>query len=167
LDFMYNISTARGKNMLSVLFHFTLTNENHIYWWIKSYMEKFWKTLTFNSKTNKCYDAVCNIFLLWGFFSYLCYSLNDSMFVEFFVIIAVAIPKTGTRTDTGNFYFVSIISISGNHTYGKYSFSCILHSSWLWKYVPLFSFTVFISSVQNYIDSKMSDVCSLTLGCKT
>ena len=36
LDFMYNISTARGKNMLSVLFHFTLTNENHIYWWIKS-----------------------------------------------------------------------------------------------------------------------------------
>lgn len=93
-------------------------------------------------------------FCLLGFFSYLCYSLNDSMFVEFFVITAVAITETGIRTDTGNFYFVSIISISGNHTYGKYSFSCILHSnnsSWLWKYVPLFSFTVFISSVQNYI----------------
>lgn len=74
-------------------------------------MEKFWKTLTFNSKTNMCYDAFVTYFCFWGFFSYLCYSLNDSMFVEFFVIIAVAIPKTGTRTDTGNFIFVSIISI--------------------------------------------------------
>lgn len=40
-----------------------------------------------------CYDAVCNIFHPFGVFSYLCYSLNDSMFVEFFVIIAVAILK--------------------------------------------------------------------------
>ena len=73
-----------------------------------------------------CYDAVCNIFLLFGFFSYLCYSLNDSMFVEFFVIIAVAIPKTGTRTDTGNSIRVCLLL--------KPSFSFILHSnnsSWL------------------------------------
>ena len=67
LDVMYNISTTRGKNN-AVLFHLTLTNENHIYWWIKSYMEKFWKTLTFNSKTNMYYDAICNIFLPLGVF---------------------------------------------------------------------------------------------------
>lgn len=41
IDLMYNIPKIGGKNMQNVLFNFTLTNENYIYWWIKLYREKF------------------------------------------------------------------------------------------------------------------------------